>query len=537
MQSGSHIGTHSKRTVLGICSIVLVTFAIYIPAIKGGFIWNDDTFLTNNPLIKASDGLYCFWFTTEQPDYFPLTSTSLWLEWRLWGMNALGYHLVNVLLHATSSVLIWFILRRLMIPGAWLAGLFFAVHPVNVESVAWITERKNVLPMVFYLSSILLYLRFERDEQPWVYGLSLGSFFAALLAKTSVAMQPFVLLGCAWWQRGRIVGKDMLRTIPFFVLSLAMSLTTIWFQYNRAIGKDIVVRADSFFSRLAGAGLAVWFYLYKAVVPCKLTFIYPKWHIDESSFIYYLPGLLLLGLFIILYNYRDGWGRPFFFALSYYVIALFPVLGFFNIYFMKYSLVADHWQYTSIMGVIALSVGLGAYAYRASSKALRHLLIIAVIVIFGLLSFQTLRQCFIYQSVETLWRDTILKNQNAWLAHYNLGNHLARQGRIKEAIDRYSDALKVKPDYSEAHNNLGALLAHKGDIDEAISHLSEALRIDPKNPRAHFNLGIALEKQGNLEQAIVHFSEALRIRPSYTKAQFYLERLLRLNNKPRAASP
>jgi hypothetical protein len=256
-------------------ALVAITFLAYLPAMRGGFIWNDDTFLTRNPLIKTPDGLRRLWFTTDPPDYFPLTSTSLWLEWRLWGMNPAGYHVVNVLLHAVSAVLLWRVLKRLNAPGAWLAGLIFAVHPVNVESVAWITERKNTLAMVLYMASLLAYLKFDEDGAPRTYALALGLFLLALLAKTSVIMLPAVLLLCAWWRRGGIERKDILRAIPFAALSGALALVTVWYQYHRAIAAE-VVRTDGFLARTAGAGWAAWFYLYKALLPAKLCFVYPR---------------------------------------------------------------------------------------------------------------------------------------------------------------------------------------------------------------------------------------------------------------------
>jgi len=506
-----------KWLCLGACFIFLMTLVVYIPAMRAGFIWDDDAFITQNPLIKANDGLYRFWFSTEPPDYFPLTSSSIWLEWRLWGMNATGYHVVNILLHAISSMLIWLVLKILKIPGAWLAAVVFAVHPVNVESVAWITERKNTLPMVFYLLSILLYLRFETDGNRTLYGLSLGSFLLALLSKTSVVMLPFVLLGCAWWQRGRIGRKDLLGSIPFFALSGILALVTIWFQYHRAIGKDIV-RTDGFFSRLAGAGWAVWFYLYKAIVPYKLSFVYPRWEIDASSMVSFLPGLLLTGLLILFWWYRKSWGRHFLFGLGYYVVTLFPVLGFFNIYFMKYSLVADHWQYTSIIGIIALLVGVGSYLFKGWKKGFRQLAIIMATVLVGILAMLTWRQEHIYKGMEALWRDTISKNPNSWMVNYSLGTVLTKQDKIDEGIEYFKKALVIKPDYLEAHTNLGNAYFKKGRLDEAIYEYKKALAINPNFAKAHTYLGTVYFKKGRLDEAISEHKQALTIDPNSAEA-------------------
>jgi tetratricopeptide (TPR) repeat protein len=491
---------------------------------RAGFIWDDDLFLTENPLIKADGGVYRFWFTTEPPDYFPLVSTSMWLEWRLWGMNATGYHVVNIVLHAISSVLIWLVLRRLKIPGAWLAALVFAVHPVNVESVAWITERKNTQPMVFYLLTILLYLKFESDGRRRWYVFALLAFLLALLSKTSVVMLPFVVLGCAWWQRGSIERKDLIRSIPFFVLSAVLGLVTVWYQSN-AIGGD-TVRSDGFFSRLAGAGWAVWFYIYKAIIPYKLSFVYPRWEIDATSIVPYLPLAILLVCFALFWRYRNGWGRPFLFGLGYYVVTLFPVLGFFDINFMRFSLVTDHWQYTSIIGVIALVVGLAVWVWGSWSIQLRRVTTAGALPLVGVLSALTWIQCHAYRDVETLWCDTISKNPKAWIAHSNLGSILAAQGKFDEAINHCSMALQINPGHAWIHGALGVALAGKGRLDEAIDHFSQAAKLKPDFAKAYNDLGLALKRQGRLEKAAGQFYHAVRINPEYAEAHLNLGMLL-----------
>lgn len=521
-----------KTISLGV-AIVLITLIAYVPAMRAGFVWDDDAFLTKNELIQADNGLYRFWFTTNAPDYFPLTSTMLWLEWRLWGMNASGYHVVNVLLHAISAVLIWLALRRLIIPGAWLAGLVFAVHPVTVESVAWITERKNTLPMVFFVLTILLFLTFEKQEKKGWYVASLVTFLFALLSKTSVVMLPLVLLGLAWWKRSVIVRTDLARSLPFFALSALMGFITIWFQYNSAGAASI--RTDSFLSRLDIAGRAIWFYLYKATVPLELCFVYPRWETDAYHWTSFFPLLALLGCMIVFWRYRNGWGRPFLFGFGYFVVTLLPVLGFINIYFMKYSLVADHWQYMSLVGIIALIVGTGTHMFNQRTS-LRPIGIITAIAVVSALSGLTWKQSQAYQNEDTLWKDTIAKNPDAWLARAALGYSMATQGYLSGTVSQFSEALRLNAEDANAHYNLGVAFSRQGKFDKAVYHLSETIKIKPHYAEAHNNLGIALAQQGDLDGAITHFSKAIQIESDFQQAHKNLRRALELKSGPKQAS-
>jgi Flp pilus assembly protein TadD len=511
-----------RRAWLFALFLLSVTFMAYQPVWHAGFIWDDDTFLTDNPVIKSASGLYRLWFTASTPDYFPMTSSMLWLEWRIWAMHPLGYHLVNVLLHALSAVLLWRVLQRLKIPGAMLAAAFFALHPVNVESVAWITERKNTLAMFFYLGAILSWVRFDDSGKGRWYGLALAGFALALLSKTAVAPLPLVLLGIIWWRRGRVGWKDVRQLVPFFVMAAVLGLVTIWFQSHRAIGSE-VVRTDGFWSRLAGAGWAVWFYLYKALLPLKLIFVYPRWQIDARNVLSYLPLVLLVAGFVLCWRFGRQWGKALCFGLGYFVVMLLPVLGFINIYFMDYSLVSDHWQYFAIIGPLVLAaagVKTMLAAVTGGNKWVRGVGCAALLVGLGALTWQ---QCGIYANSETLWQTTLRLNPTSWMVHNNLGYDLLfRKGRVNEAMTHFEKSLELKPDDAEAHNNLGVCLSREGRMDDAVSQFEKALGIKPDYPQAHNDLGLSFSILGRKDEAISQFKKALEIQPDYPDACFNL---------------
>ena len=495
-----------------VIALIAAVFLVYQPVWHAGFIWDDDTFLFNNPLIKQFNGLYQFWFTTKAPDYFPLTSTTLWLEWRLWGMNPLGYHIVNVLLHALSTVLIWRVLTHLRIPGAWLAAALFAVHPVNVESVAWITERKNTLAMLFYVMSLLFYLRFEDTDRWRWYGMALGSFVLALLSKTAVVPLPIVLLGLAWWKRDRISIRDVRLTLPFFGVALLLGLITVWFQSHNVIQSEII-RADNFWSRLAGAGWAIWFYFYKALLPVNLIFVYPKWQIDATKLLSYVPGLLVLAVAVLLWRFRRGWGKAWLLGLGYFVVMLLPVLGFINIYFMRYSLVADHWQYFSIIGPIGLAAAGITWASGRLKKRNVFLIPAFSAILLLVLGVLTWRQTCNYSDIETIWNMTIARNPACWMAYSNLGRTYNERGNYSQAIEYFNRAIEIKPDLLEMYINRGNAYIILGNYKQAIDDYSRAIEIKP-SAEAYVNRGNACDNLGNHKQAIEDYNRAIEIKPS-----------------------
>ena len=494
--------------------MMLFTIAPCIPVLHGGFVWDDASLITDNRLIKASDGLYRFWFTAEATDYYPVTSSLWWCQWRLWGANPVGYHVVNVLLHAVNAVLIWLILQRLKIPGAWLAALVFAVHPVNVATVAWISEQKNTLSMSFSAMAVLFYLQFDERPQWRRYVLSLTTFLLALLSKSAVVMLPVVLLGCAWWRRGKLERLDVLRTAPFFALSLILGLVTVWFQTHRAL-EGVPVRADSFAARLAAAGWIPWFYLYKALVPVNLTVIYPNWHFDPARWSAYLPGIMILGSGLLLWWKRRTWGRPWLFGLGYFVMMLFPVLGFFDQGFYQYSQVADHWQYYSIVGVTSLAVAGGTSIYRSTGEHGRRVVMMVTALVLVMMAIATWQRSSLYANEETLWRDNTAKSPTNWGPYYNLGVAFWRMGDVKQAIVFYEQALQLNPDSPRAHYNMGIALLEFGKLDDALKHWQHAARVRPAFAPAQYNLGVALLGLGRADEAVQHLEQALHTDPSH----------------------
>jgi tetratricopeptide (TPR) repeat protein len=505
--------------------LAVVTFLVYVPVWYAGFIWDDRPLIVENPLVQSSDGLYRFWFTTKAADYYPMANSLGWLEWRLWGAQPRGYHLVNVVLHAINAVLIWIILRRLSIPGAWLTAMVFAIHPVNVATVAWISEQKNTLSMLFSLVAVLSYLQFDEKDclsQGWRwYVFSMVTFLLALLSKSAVVMLPVILLACVWWRRRRLTLNHCLYSIPFFILSLVMGLVTIWFQLHHALTNNFI-RA-SLLSRVATAGWVPWFYLVKDVLPIKLMMIYPKWKIDTARWISYMPGIALAGCLAFFWcNRRALWGRSLLFGFGCFIVMLFPVLGIFDQAFYAYSQVADHWQYYSNIAVIALVVAAGDTMSRHFGKwseDIRLLLGAALLIMCGTASWA---RANVYQGQTSLWLDNLAKNPCAWAAHNNVGLSLAQTGAIKEAVTHYEEALRCNPDFPEAHLNLGAALLRLGRTQEAIEHLQEALRLRPDSAMAHNDLGLAFAAERKVDMAVTQYLEAVRLSPDYVDANYNL---------------
>lgn len=526
----------------GLALVGLVMLA-YFPALSGGFIWDDDAHLTANPCIVGPLGLKEIW-TTARMRICPLVQTSFWFEYRLWGLNPLPYHLVNILLHAAAGVVLWRLLRLWRVPGAWLGAALWALHPVQVESVAWITEMKNTQSGLFYLLAILFFCRSRlagaegraggaatgHARTDYVFALVFAAL--ALASKSSTVVLPLVLGLCAWWMdRGWNRRRNLVQLAPVALLSALAAAATLWTQQGE--GAFDPEFALGWPARLVVAGKVAWFYAGKLLWPHPLIFIYPRWSIDPTDAVAWVPSLAAAGLLIVLWRRRDRWGRTAFFTAAYFLAALLPVLGLVDTFFWRYSFVGDHFQYLASMGPLALAgvgVQAGVDALGWSARRLAPLAGGVLLVAAGLLAW---RQCPQYRSDEALWTATLAQNPASWIAHNNLGIEFDRQrGRSVEAIAQYEATLALRPRHAKAHANLADDLAKiPGRQDDAIAHYEKALRFDPGLGLAHQNLGALLARRpGREAEALAEDEAAVRLLPDSAEAHYNLA--LELGRRP-----
>ena len=517
--------------------LTAVTIFAYRPAWNGGFVWDDDDYVTKNHLLTAPDGLKRIWFSLDSPSqYFPLTYTTFRIERALWDLNPTGYHWVNILLHIANALLVWWLLTRLKIPGAWLAAGVFALHPVQVESVAWITERKNVLMGFFFLLTLLAWTGFvdERSKRPWrFYALALIFYLLALFSKSTACTLPAALLLILWLQKKRIDWRRLMQIVPFLLLGLVMGLVAIWWErYHQGTRGPMFALGP--LERLIVATHAVWFYLGKLFWPAKLTFIYPSWTIapqDPFSYGWLLAGIALC---VTIYFVRRHFGRGVEVAAAFFVATLSPVLGFIMLYTFRYTFVADHYQYLACIGPLAL-VGAGLARLEQSLRLDRRLSSVLGILIFATLAILTWRQSASYRDIETLWRSTIEKNPSCWMAENNLGIALVAKGDVDNAIAHYQKSLQLHSNYPQTHYNLANALVRKGNVDGAIEEARVAIDLYSNDPDAHVVLGTALLAKGLVDEAIAEYSKSIELQPAHSSAHYNLAIALTQKHEPAAA--
>ena len=505
------------RDWLACLGLTLAIFAVYARVLHAGFIWDDDAHLTR-PGLRSLHGLWSIWSepgATQQ--YYPLLHSAFWVEYRLWDGTAFWYHLVNVVLHAAAACLFFRILRSLAVPGAFLGAAAFGLHPVCVESVAWISEQKNTLSAVFFLAAALAYVRYDRERRPGWYALGLGLFGFAVLSKSVTATLPAAILVVLWWKRGRLSWRaDILPLAPWLVLGVGAGAVTAWMErtFVGAIGPSYQLAPVE---RLLVAGRAIWFYAGKILWPADLIFIYPRWKITASDPAQYVWPAMAVVVLAVAWALRKRSRGPLATGLL-FIGTLFPALGFINVFPFIYSFVADHFQYlASAMILPAAAAGFSLGANRLPA-GMRFAAWAAVLGVLAALAGTTWRQCGMYADAETLWRATIARNPGCWMAYNNLGSALLESGRVDEAVEDIRASIKLEPQNAAARTNLGDALRKKGRLDDAFAQYASALRIEPNNVVAHNNLGNAFMQAGRVDLAVAQYQRALAIKPDYALA-------------------
>ena len=524
--SSPTFSSHIRGYVFGLL-LAAVTIFVYRPAWNGGFLWDDDAYVIHNDLLTAPDGLRRIWFSLDSPSqYFPLVYTTFRVERALWGLNPSGYHWVNLLLHVANALLVWRVLLRLGVPGSWLAAAIFALHPVQVESVAWVTERKNVLMAFFFLLTLLAWIAFvdERTKRPWLfYGLAILLYLLALSAKATACTLPAALLLIVWLQKRPINTRRLIQIVPFLILGVGMGLLAVWWERYHQGTNQALFPFLSPLERILVASRAVWFYLSKLIWPSNLTFIYPKWNISPAHVLDYTWLMAGIVLCTAIYFLRRYVGRGVEVAAAFFVTTLSPVLGFIMLFTFRYTFVADHYQYLACIGPIAL-VSAGIISLADVFKQRRAFIFSVALFVVASLGALTWRQATMYGDIETLWRTTLGRNPECWMAQTNLGVMLLQKGEIDEGISHCRAALQMQPHSWDAEYNLGTALLGKGKVDEAIFHCDRAVAMQPNNADAQLSFGNALLEKGQIGEAIDHYGKAVAIRPDYSLAHYSLGR-------------
>src|SRR6266853_2715741 len=514
----------SSRNWLFALVLLVATLLVYQPAWNGKPIWDDEIHITT-PELRSSHGLTRIWTDpAAAPQYYPLLHTVFWVEYKLWKDWPLPYHLITIFSHIVSALLLLKVLQRLRVPGAWLAAAIFALHPVQVESVAWITERKNVLMGFFFLLTLLAWIVFvdERTRRPWLfYCLALVCYVLALSAKATACTLPAALFLILWLQKKPITMRRVIQILPFVVLGIAMGLLAVWWERYHQGTSHAVFPFLSPIERLLVASRAVWFYLSKIFWPSDLTFIYPRWNISPANLIDYIWLVAGIAACVVIYFLRRYVGRGVEGAAAFFVATLSPVLGFVMLFTFRYTFVADHYQYLACIGPIALA---SAGIVNLSDKFAQYRGVIVSVALLVVASLGTLtwRQAATYTDIETLWRTTLARNPECWMAQTNLGLVLLQKGEIDDGIAHYRSALQMQPDSWDAEYNLGTALLGKGQVDEAILHCEKAVAMRPTDPDAQVSLGDALFQKGRIDEAMAHYQKAITVHPDHFLARYSL---------------
>ena len=523
----------AKTIIFQAVLLAVLTFIVFSGTIRNGFVWDDDDYIHKNQLLTDPHGLAKIWksyyapsYNPEQntPQYYPFVFTSFFLEHKLWGFNPAGYHVINLLLHIANVILLLIVLNKLGFKWyiSFITAAIFAIHPTQVESVAWATERKNVLTGLFYFAAFLSFLRFEDSSKIKFYLLSIGLFICALLSKTASVMLPVVLILAAYL-RGRPIKKTIIYSIPFFIISLAAGLVT-WLVEHTLVGTKGAEWDFGLLQRFEIATHSFWFYIGKILWPHPISFLYGQWKVNPYSLEGMMPligAIVLLAAVLILHKKT---GKLPFFCFGYFGFVAAPALGFISFYMMRYTFMADHFIYLGSWSIMLLIVTGSAWIINhIKSEAPKIFTAIAVTIIaLGFCAGLSAEQVKKYKNVQSLWEHTISVSPDAWLAHNNLGVIYAGQGQPQRAIEHYLTTIKLNPKYHLAYNNLGVSYAMTNQSEKAIENYKKALELKPDYTESYYNLAAVYSQMEKNNEAAENFKIVVKDRPKYFSAWYNL---------------
>jgi len=514
----------TSPVALAALALAVLVAASYFPATRAGFVW-DDVVLTGAKPLQSASGLWQIWFDPRslsdyEGHYWPILYTTFWLENRLWGTDPLGYHVVNLLLHTGVTLLLWRLLRRLAVPGAWLAAAVFAVHPLHVEPVVWVIGRKDLLAAAFYLAAALNYLRFVERQRRRHYGYALALFTLGLLCKSIIVTLPVALLIWHWGKQGRVTGADVARVAPLLLVGLCLIAADLAFYKHR----DPTAFDYSPLERALIAGQALWFHAGKLVWPAGLSVIYPKWEVGTGNATAW-AGLFGAGAVVTgLWAARRRIGRGALAGVLLFALTLSPTLGFVDYGYMLFSFVADRYQYLAGAALIAVLVGAASHGARRLPERWQILLRAPAAIALLILGALTWQQAGIYRNNTTFYTHITALNPQARLAHNNLGLEHYKAGRYEEALAAYRTEQRLARDHpddrirnSRAHLGIGQAVEALGRLDQAADYYQRALQIAPRFTPALEYLGALRIRQTRYAEALDLFRQLLNISPGVAR--------------------
>lgn len=502
--------------------LAVLVMTSYLPALWGEFVW-DDFLLTKLKAVSSWDGIWQLWFDPAsaylqrdavEGHYWPLLYTTFWIEHKLWGFAPLGYHALNLVLHFVNTALLWRLLLRLGVPGAWFAAALFAVHPLHVESVAWIISRKDLLSALFYLSAFFMWIRFVESPSTRRYTAVLALFAAALLCKSIAITLPAALVIWQWWREGRVTAEYLLRVVPFFLVGLVIGGFDIWFyKTHTALSFDY-----SIYERALIASRALWFYFGKLLWPTNFAVIYPRWEIDIADPLGWGYFLAAVAVAVALWVMRGRIGRGPLACALFFAVTLSPTLGLVDYSFMGHSFVADRFQYLAGIGGIILLAGAAVHAADRLSPAAYKVARGIALAVLALLGVATWNQTGIYKNEVSLFTHVISVNPQSWAAHQNVGMAMLRLGRFEEAEEHLRNSLEIFPLNIKAFRNMGEALNGQERYEEALKWYQTAVSLEPDEPLNHAGMGVVFFRMERYPEAVSSIKRALDLQPDFETA-------------------